>query len=194
MNWQELNELDFDNIGQWPRPAKVATLVILCALLAGLLGQFLIRDSLAQLEQARAQEASLKATFETKARQASALPAYEQQMKTLQVRLEQELRKLPNQLEIAGLLDDISFIATNNGLRLERINWEAEQPGEFSTELPMRIIVRGDYHQLGRFVAGVAALPRIVILDSFSLSHQSGEQLAMSMLAKTYKYNEQGEQ
>ncbi|AEY02744.1 type IV pilus biogenesis protein PilO [Oceanimonas sp. GK1] len=193
MNWQELNDLDFDNIGQWPRSAKVATLVILCALLAGLLGQFLIRDSLAQLEQARAQEASLKATFETKARQASALPAYEQQMKTLQVRLEQELRKLPNQLEIAGLLDDISFIATNNGLRLERINWEAEQPGEFSTELPMRIIVRGDYHQLGRFVAGVAALPRIVILDSFSLSHQSGEQLAMSMLAKTYKYNEQGE-
>lgn len=176
------------------RSAKVATLVILCALLAGLLGQFLIRDSLAQLERARAQEASLKATFETKARQASALPAYEQQMKTLQVRLEQELRKLPNQLEIAGLLDDISFIATNNGLRLERINWEAEQPGEFSTELPMRIIVRGDYHQLGRFVAGVAALPRIVILDSFSLSHQNGEELAMSMLAKTYKYNEQGEQ
>ncbi|WMC11159.1 type 4a pilus biogenesis protein PilO [Oceanimonas pelagia] len=192
MNWQELNELDFDNIGQWPRPAKVGTLVILCMLLAGLMGQFLIRDSLAELEQARAQETALKRTFETKAHQAAALPAYEQQMKVLQARLENELRKLPNQLEIAGLLDDISFIATDNGLRIERINWEAEQPGEFSTELPMRIIVSGDYHQLGRFVADVAALPRIVILDSFSLGNKDGDQLAMSMLAKTYKYNEQG--
>jgi type IV pilus assembly protein PilO len=121
------------------------------------------------------------------------LPGSKLQLSELQAELNAQLRKLPNTLEIAGLLDDISFIATDNGLRLERINWEAEKPSEFYTELPMRIIVSGDYHQLGHFVADVAALPRIVIIDNFSLSRAGDDHLSMSMLAKTYKYNEQEE-
>ncbi|OYD25408.1 type 4a pilus biogenesis protein PilO [Oceanimonas baumannii] len=193
MNWQELNlsELDIEHIGQWPGPVRAFTIVLACLLLAGAGWQFMLSSSQAQLEQARAQEGNLKRMFETKSAQAAALPAYEKQLNALQARLENELRKLPSQLEVAGLLDDISFIATGNGLRIERINWETEQPGPFSTELPMRIIVSGNYHQLGRFVADVAALPRIVILDSFSLSQKGNEQLSMSMLAKTYKYNGQ---
>ncbi|GAA3712071.1 PilO family type IV pilus biogenesis protein TapO [Oceanisphaera sediminis] len=191
MNWQQLNELDFENIGQWPRLAKIIAIALACALLAGAVGYFLITDSLARLDRSKAQEQKLKLTFEEKAQQAGGLPGSRLQLEELQAELNAQLRKLPNTLEIAGLLDDISFMATDNGLRLERINWEAEKPSEFSTELPMRIIVSGDYHQLGHFVADVAALPRIVIIDSFNLSRAGADQLSMSMLAKTYKYNEQ---
>ena len=193
MNWQQLNELDVDNIGQWPRSAKAITIALACSLLAGAVGYFLITDSLSRLDKSKAQEEKLKLTFEDKARQAGGLPGSKLQLAELQAELNAQLRKLPNTLEIAGLLDDISFMATDNGLRLERINWEPEKPSEFSTELPMRIIVSGDYHQLGHFVADVAALPRIVIIDNFSLSRAGGDQLSMSMLAKTYKYNEQEE-
>lgn len=191
MNWQQLNELDIDNFGQWPRPAKALAIALVCALLAGAVGYLLITDSLTRLERSKAQEEQLKLTFEEKAQQAGGLPGSRLRLAELQAKLNAQLRKLPNTLEIAGLLDDISFMATDNGLRLERINWEAEKPSEFSTELPMRIIVSGDYHQLGHFVADVAALPRIVIIDSFSLSRGGADQLSMSMLAKTYKYNEQ---
>lgn len=191
MNWQQLNELDIDNVGQWPRPAKALAIALVCALLAGAVGYLLITDSLTRLERSKAQEEQLKLTFEEKAQQAGGLPGSRLRLAELQAKLNAQLRKLPNTLEIAGLLDDISFMATDNGLRLERINWEAEKPSEFSTELPMRIIVSGDYHQLGHFVADVAALPRIVIIDSFSLSRGGADQLSMSMLAKTYKYNEQ---
>lgn len=54
----------------------------------------------------------------------------------------------------------------------------------------MRIEVSGDYHQLGKFSADVAALPRIVILDSFTVARAAGGGLMMSMLAKTFRYNE----
>ncbi|MBM7456901.1 type IV pilus assembly protein PilO [Oceanisphaera litoralis] len=195
MNWQQLNELelDFDNIGQWPRSGKAIVVALVCALLAGAIGYFLITDSLARLDTSKAQEVQLKAIFEEKAQLAGGLPGSKLQLAEQQAELNAQLRKLPNTLEIAGLLDDISFMAADNGLRLERINWEAEKPSEFYTELPMRIIVSGDYHQLGHFVADVAALPRIVIIDSFSLSRAGADQLSMSMLAKTYKYNEQEE-
>ena len=47
-----------------------------------------------------------------------------------------QLKQLPNTHEVAGLLDDISFIATDNGLTLNRINWEPEVKHEFSTGCP----------------------------------------------------------
>ncbi|MGL5372893.1 MAG: PilO family type IV pilus biogenesis protein TapO, partial [Aeromonas veronii] len=136
-------------------------------------------------------ETELKAQFESKAMLAANLGAYKAQMVQLEQLVDTQLKQLPNTHEVAGLLDDISFIATDNGLKLNRINWEPEVKHEFSTELPMRIEVVGTYHEIGKFTADMAALPRIVILDSFTLgqSKDAGELISMSMLAKTYKYN-----
>ena len=61
---------------------------------------------------------------------------------------------------------------------------------EFSTELPMRIEVQGGYQELGQFAAAVAALPRIVILDRFTIQRVGDGDIQMAMLAKTYRYNE----
>ncbi|GAA3540872.1 type 4a pilus biogenesis protein PilO [Zobellella aerophila] len=193
MNWQKINELelDFDNIGQWPRAARIVAILIVCVLLSAAFGYLFIGDSIKGLEQARTQELKLKEVFEEKARLAVLLPEYRLQVAELEEQLAEQLKKLPNSLEIAGLLDDISFIATDNGLQLQRINWEPENPNDFTTELPMRIIVSGDYHQLGNFVADIAALPRIVVIDSFDVSRAGNERLNMSMLAKTYKYSKQ---
>lgn len=192
MNLQQLNELDFSEVGCWPRSAKVLLLLVLCLLLAGGLYYLLVADSLGQLSKAEAQERELRAQLEGKARLAASLPAYRAQMNELARRVDTQLRQLPNTSEVAGLLDDISFIAANSGLALHRINWEPEVEHEFSTELPMRIEVAGSYHQLGQFTAALAALPRIVILENFTLAvGKESEQLTMNMLAKTYRYNGQ---
>ncbi|MGL4932856.1 MAG: PilO family type IV pilus biogenesis protein TapO, partial [Aeromonas sp.] len=136
-------------------------------------------------------ETELKGQFESKAMLAANLGAYQEQMVALELMVDTQLKQLPNTHEVAGLLDDISFIATDNGLKLNRINWEPEVKHEFSTELPMRIEVAGNYHEIGKFSADMAALPRIVILDSFTLGQNKdgAELISMSMLAKTYKYN-----
>lgn len=191
MNLQELNELDFENIGSWPAPAKIVLMALL-AIAIGAGGYFyLIADSVTALEQIRNKENELKTQFEMKAALASNLEAYQKQMIELQSLLQAQLRQLPDKNEVAGLLDDISFIAMDNGLKLQRINWEPEVTHEFSTELPMKIEVTGNYNQLGKFAADIAALPRIVILDSFTIVRdEKNDQLAMSMMAKTYRYNE----
>ena len=113
--------------------------------------------------------------------------------------LKTQLKQLPDKTEIAGLLDDISYIATNNGLKLLRINWEPEIRKEFYTELPMRIDISGQYSQLGQFSADIAALPRIVLLGSFTVNKDAGaagakegkegkaNNIIMSVQAKTYR-------
>ena len=191
MNLQELNELDFNDIGVWPWPVKIAMVVIIFVLISVGGYVYFIADSIAALDTSRNKETELKVQFEMKAALASNLEAYKQQMVELEGLLQAQLRQLPNKNEVAGLLDDISFIAMDNGLKLLRINWEPEIQHEFSTELPMRIELSGSYSQLGKFSSDVAALPRIVVLDSFTTvrEKESGD-LLMSMLAKTYRYNE----
>lgn len=191
MNLQQLNELDLNNIAGWPKLAKGIFILLFCALLGGAIYYYVIAHSLTLLTQETNKEAELKAQFESKAMLAANLGAYKIQMVQLEQLVDTQLKQLPNTHEVAGLLDDISFIATDNGLKLNRINWEPEIKHEFSTELPMRIEVVGTYHEIGKFTADMAALPRIVILESFTLgqSKEPDEMIGMSMLAKTYKYN-----
>ena len=120
-------------------------------------------------------------------------------MVQLEDMLKNQLKQLPDKTEVAGLLDDISYIATNNGLKLLRINWEPEVKKDFYTELPMRIDISGKYDQLGQFSADIAALPRIVLLGSFTVNKEAKEakeakegtnnNIVMSVQAKTYRYD-----
>ena len=191
MNLQQINELDLNDIGSWPKWAKGFFILLCCALTGAAIYYYVIASSLTRLSLETSQETELKGQFESKAMLAANLGAYQEQMVALELMVDTQLKQLPNTHEVAGLLDDISFIATDNGLKLNRINWEPEVKHEFSTELPMRIEVAGNYHEIGKFSADMAALPRIVILDSFTLGQNKdgAELISMSMLAKTYKYN-----
>ena len=192
MNLQGLNELDINDIASWPVLAKSILIAFVCALIGGAGYYMLIADSIKQLDQTRQQEIELKSQFEVRASQASSLTAYREQMIQLEEMLKNQLKQLPNKNEVAGLLDDISYIATNNGLKLLRINWEPEIKREFYTELPMRIDLSGQYNQLGQFSADIAALPRIVLLGSFTVNKEAkdgSDNLIMSVQAKTYRYD-----
>ena len=146
------------------------------------------------------EETQLRKEFEDKAAQAANLEAYKEQIVELESLLDAQLRQLPNSNEVANLLDDISFIAQDNGLTLASIKWEPEVQKEIYTELPMNIHVTGTYEQLGSFAADTAALPRIVTIDKFDLSRvdlkdKGGkvvdtELLDMKLIAKTFRYNE----
>lgn len=192
MNLQGLNELDINDIASWPVLAKSILIAFVCVLIGGAGYYMLISDSIKQLDQTRQQEIELKSQFEVRASQASSLTAYREQMIQLEEMLKNQLKQLPNKNEVAGLLDDISYIATNNGLKLLRINWEPEIKREFYTELPMRIDLSGQYNQLGQFSADIAALPRIVLLGSFTVNKEAkdgSDNLIMSVQAKTYRYD-----
>jgi type IV pilus assembly protein PilO len=199
MNLQGLNELDINDMASWPIIAKAILIAFLCMLIGGAGYYAIISDSIKKLDQTKQQEIDLKSQFEVRASQASSLNAYRQQMVELEEMLKNQLKQLPNKNEVAGLLDDISYIATNNGLKLIRINWEPEVKKDFYTELPMRIELSGNYDQLGQFSADIAALPRIVLLGNFTIDKKDIDSknvnnnivndITMSVQAKTYRYD-----
>ncbi|MCQ4346347.1 type 4a pilus biogenesis protein PilO [Pseudomonas stutzeri] len=191
-----LSELDANNLGSWPLPIKfVAGLLLLVAVLA--LGyNFHLQDLQAQLEQQQGQEATLKQQFSTKAFQAANLEAYRQQMVEMEQSFGALLRQLPSDTEVPGLLEDITRTGLGSGLEFEEIKLLPEVTQQFYIELPIQIRVVGTYHDLATFVSGAASLPRIVTLHDFDIKPQAkaddSSKLVMSILAKTYRYNDKG--
>lgn len=183
-----INDLDFENIGSWPKLYKAVMILLVCAALVGGFYYYVIDGQLKELKQVEAKELTLKQDFKVKAALASNLEAYRAQMKEIAVILEGLVNKLPSKKELASLLDDISFIGANNGLQFKSINWGKKKQLELSEEVPISIKVIGTYEQLGQFSADIAALPRIVILGNLHLKHHSDGLLMLDVIAKTYRY------
>ncbi|MGH8480971.1 MAG: type 4a pilus biogenesis protein PilO [Nevskiaceae bacterium] len=194
----ELNALDPKNPGGWPLYVRVASVVILMAALAGGGYYQFVTPELETLAAEQAKEPGLKQTFETKQRKVAALDALKEQLADMERSFGAMLRQLPSRAEIANLLIDISQTRLANSLEEELFQPQGEQPKEFYAVVPNRIVVHGTYHEMGGFVSGVAALPRIVTIEDVDIKPASGKagaagQLRMAAVAKTYRYLDEGE-
>lgn len=193
MNLADLNNLDLDpnNIGSWPVAARVMVVVLLCVAILFAGYYFDTSDQLLNLDQADAKENTLKQELESKQAKAANLDAYKEQMKEMERSFGALLQQLPGKTEVADLLVDISRVGIISGLEFEYFKPEAEAPKEFYAELPIKIRVRGTYHQFGNFVSGTAALSRIVTLHDIAISNskKGGDgRMTMEATAKTYRY------
>jgi len=190
----ELGDLDLDNVGSWPVLVKV--LIWLMLLIAVLVGGYYyhIEGLQLQLAQVEEKEVALKKDFEKKAFEAANLEAYRQQMVEMEESFGALVSQLPSDTEVPGLLEDITNKGLLNGLTIASINLQKEQAKEFYVELPIAIVASGSYHDLGAFISGMAGLPRIVTLHDFQLASnkKNPNSLDMKILAKTYRYKDEG--
>jgi type IV pilus assembly protein PilO len=209
MNWEQiknfdvndLRNLDVNNIGSWPTPARVAVLILAFALVAGGGWWYLIKDKLENLEKAERTEQELKQEFAGKQAKAANLEAYKAQLEEMQRSFGAMLRQLPGKTEVDNLLVDISQTALASGLQQQLFKPESEVPKDFYAELPVKMRYTGSFHEFGTFTSGVAALPRIVTLHDITIKPVGGKQdgaedgpLVMEVTAKTYRYLDDQEQ
>jgi type IV pilus assembly protein PilO len=196
MNLSQLKELDLGNIGEWPTPIKALVILILWSAVG--FGVYYL-DTGAQLERLGAEEdkeLQLRKSFEDKQAKAVNLDAYEQQLEAMKESFGTMLRQLPDKTEVAGLLVDVSQTGLAAGLEFELFQPEGEQLKDFYAELPIKVKVSGDYHEFGRFVSGLAALPRIVTLHDVKIAGPTSSKsqapdagrLSLQATVKTYRY------
>lgn len=190
----QFENLELDNIGQWPAAAKLLLTVFLSIVVIGLGYVGLVSDKINQLDQVIAEENTLKQSYKTKYHVAANLELFRAQMLEAEDIFATQLRRLPNSHETPGLLDDITFIGTISGLDFVKLEWQPEISKEIYIELPIDIIVNGSYHSFGNFVSKIAGLPRIVTLHDFIIdimpTNTDTLNLNLKLEAKTYRYQE----
>jgi type IV pilus assembly protein PilO len=189
---EELRSLDINEPGRWPLPFRIAAIVLVFAAVAAFVAyMFVIKTDIPVLERAERDEVDLKATFETRQRRAANFDAYRVQLAEIERSFGAMLRQLPGRTEIPSLLVDVSQTALGAGLDENLFMRDVEVQKDFYAEQPIRIRYTGSFHELGNFVSGVAALPRIVTLHNLSIRPVSAEaidELTLEATAKTYRY------
>jgi len=192
---EELQSLDFNDIGRWPFMFRALFVGLFFAVVIGAGFYFLVYDSqMPRLEQAQREEIELKSSFEQKQKKAANFDAYREQLEEIETSFGTMLRQLPGQTEIPNLLVDISQTGLAAGLQEELFQPDEEIQKDFYAEKPIKIRLKGSYHEFGQFVSEIAALPRIVTLHDIEIVPQRNETgadaLTLNVTAKTYRYLE----
>lgn len=189
---EELQSLDINDVGRWPLLFRVAVIVLVFVLVVGLgVYWFIVKDKAPQLERVQQEEEQLRITFESKQRKAANYDAYKAQLAQIEQSFGTMLRQLPGETEIPSLIVDISQTGLAAGLQEKLFVPRGENPRDFYAEKPISIRLTGSYHEIGNFVSGIAALPRIVTLHDINITSedpQSYDRLSLEVTAKTYRY------
>ena len=200
---QRIDQEDFKRIGTAPVALRGLLVVAGCAAVIGAMFHFMVKPQFAELEQAEREEITLRAKFDSEQSKAANRSAYVEQLEEMKKTFNVMLRQLPNKTDIESLLVDLSQTSVASGLEVQFFKPETEIPREFYAEYPIKISVTGQYHQFGQFVSGLAALPRIVTLDSVDISEirqgnaprdgTNARKLKMDLVATTYRYLDEEE-
>ncbi len=202
---EKLNNLDIEDlrkIGTAPQPVKLFAIGLLAVVIIAAMGWFLVKPELEAKDRAERKERELREQFEVVQRKAASLPAYRAQLAEMEESFGALLRQLPDETDMESLLIDLSQTSVAAGLDVEYFKPGQEQKLEFYAEYPIDLRVTGTYHEFGRFVSGLASLPRIVTLHNIGItptgskdedSGSGSAELSMELTAKTYRYLDEDE-
>lgn len=205
MTLDELRNFQIEDVIRWPIKTKLIAVAILVVLVGFVAWIWFISPENEKINQLRQQESSLKEQIRQKQLLAAGLPAYQAQIKEMQVRFTRFLEQLPNRTQIPSLLDDVTLAGRSRGLEFELFQPLPELSKNFYAEIPVKLKVVGTYDAMGQFAAAVAAMPRIVTLNDIDITRlpstgsdeaakaQSTQKLVLQCTATTYRYLDDSE-
>lgn len=187
----DFKQLDFKEVGEWPVSIRFifAIMFIILILSLGYFLQFKKMENLLKIEANK--EKVLYEKVENKIYETSHLNAYKKQIKEMNEKFVDEAEKLPAEIEMSGLIKDITKSGLQYGLEFDKIVLIEEKSASFYIELPIEITARGTYHAFGQFLNDLTQLSRIITIHDFTVtpSAKFNGLLELNVLIKTYKYN-----
>jgi type IV pilus assembly protein PilO len=183
-----LQDLDVDEITEWPLLPQLLVILVLMVLIQGVGTWLYLLPLDEELKQMKQQEQTLKTTLRIKANKVAALPKLQSQLDELTSRYDYLLEQLPVQKELASMLASVNELGLDNSLTFTRIDWGQKQNKEFLYRLPLNIELTGDYHEIGDFSAAIAKLPRIISFDDVNWQRVSQESSTLHFRVRAYTY------
>lgn len=181
-------ELDMDEITEWPLAAQSLVLLVLILVLQGVGAWFYWIPQNEDLQQLKQQEQTLKSTLHIKANKVAVLPMLQSQLTELTSRYDYLLQQLPVQKELASMLASVNELGLDHDLTFTRIDWGEKQNQDFLYRLPLNIELTGSYHDIGDFAEAIAKLPRIISFDDVDWQRVSQESSTLHFRVRAYTY------
>lgn len=181
----------FQKVGELTR---VQRLLICCGFFLALVGGvvwFAVLPGYQKIDELTAQKQQLSQTLMLTKRKAKDLKKYREKMKKAEYDFYVAMKQLPDKKEIPSLLAGISNSGKDAGLNFLLFQPSPEVNKQFYAEIPVRITVKGSYHNVGIFFDKVSKLNRIVNIKDITISSGADStKLNTNCTAVTYRFIE----
>ena len=163
-----MNEL-LDRLFELDTPRRFAVYGVLAAVILGIYWYFFFSPGQIEIAEKRQVVEEKENEKATKTRMMARLPSLEKEVKDLEAELRAALSQLPDQKEIPELLSTVSTVGRDAGLEILVFRPRPENFQEFYAEVPVEMVMRGNYRQVTSFVDAVGQLNRIVNLTNIAM-------------------------
>lgn len=158
---------DFSKISLRNKLIGVAGLIVLIG--AGTY-YFSVADSLDKIKTNDDRIAQQEQELVKLQQQAQHRTQFMREVERLKQRLREAEEQLPKQAEVPKLLRDIAYEAQQSGLRMDRFELQGEAvQGDFAA-VPVKMAVKGSYHEIAVFLDRLSKMPRIVNVTDLNMS------------------------
>jgi type IV pilus assembly protein PilO len=177
-----------------PLQQKVGAVFLAVALIGGGTYMLSVQEAIEKIEEHDGTLEKQETELQKLQRQAQNRTQFLRQVERLKQRLREAEEQLPKQAEIPKVLKDIDYEAKQAGLRVDRFEPQLEQQqGDFAA-VPLKMTVRGNYHEIAVFLDRLSKMPRIVNVTDLNMTAPTLENkkivVASSYTATTYRFLE----
>jgi len=180
-------------------PGKIAVTIGAIGVLGLLFYQVLYSDLSEDITRAEAQRADLeteRAQYDKRKRE---YLAYRGELRLPQEEQRELLRALPKKAEIPSFISNVQEQAELSGLEVLHIDIDPESPQDLYVKIPVKMEIRGTYHQIAKFFKNTSELRRIVNVENLSLTPErnavaeqlnSPTRMRAKFVAATFRFKE----
>jgi len=180
-----------DKIGKLSRLYRILICLGILSMLIGPFVYFSYQPKFEKIDELKKEQATLETRLVRAKAKAKQLKHFQDKLKKAQTEFKIAVQKLPEKKEIPSLLSNISRSGRDAGLEFLLFEPRDERTKEFYAEIPVSIIVTGNYHKTALFFDKVARLHRIVNIDDIKMIATKGSgDLRTSCTAVTYRFVE----
>lgn len=181
---------------------KVGVTLGVIVLLALLDYQFFYGDTATRITSARAHQSELDDELAGYKKRRGEYLGYRDELKQLLEEQRGLLRALPKRAEIPTFLSNVQEQAELASLEVLSVDIGQEAPMDLYIKIPVKMEVRGTYHQIARFFRNVGEMARIVNVENLSLAPDRDKvpagdapgaappKLRAKFIAATFRFNE----
>ena len=189
-----LSEQFFEQIDKIGKLSKLYRILLCLVIFAALIAPFFYFSFLPKLNKIdgfKKENETLELRLVRTRAKAVQLKHFQEKLKKAEMEFKIARKKLPEKKEIPSLLSNIARSGKEAGLEFILFQPQPEHNKEFYAEIPVSIMVTGNYQNVVLFYDKVARLSRIVNIDNIKMTAtKGGNKLATSCTAVTYRFIE----
>ena len=183
-----------DKFAEFPAKYKYLILLGIVAISVGAFYYFSVAPNLEEIKSLEEELEELQVELQKAEAFAARYDEFKEELRQVDLKLKDALKKLPERKEIPNLLDQINESVLDAGLQISLFRPSGQEQKEFYSEVPVQLSVSGGYHNFATFADVISKMERIVTLRNISLSPNdvSGE-LNIACQAVTFRQAQSGE-